>query len=977
MRRWIAAGLLSVCVSFAAAQVLHVDGAHGNDEWAGDSWETALQTLAVAVERANLSGGTIWVAPGDYAVTNTLVLTNAISLLGSSGTPADTSIFRSATTAYSVIRISHSGALLAGFTVSNGQAAATGGGNLWLDGGGTVSNCWITRHSLYSGLPGGGIYNNNGRVTHCRVSDSRLSHWACKGAGIYQTGSDAVTEFSEIFDNACSGHSVLGAGIYLAAGEVRNCRITNNRNNSATSTSGGCGGGVYISGGRAVNCLIAGNEVGWNTGRASGGGGVYLKGGSLVNCTVVDNRAMFPGGGGLRFAGTAYVTNCIVAHNTSPETDTEEWRASRSTYARVAYSCLSPLTNGTFTACTASDPAFRDARLGDWRLSRGSPCEDTGVLLPEFAAGIDLLGNPRVDADGQVDMGGFENPHESGTLSIEGCPARYGTVTPPYGECNFLTNGTLLVCSAPGEPFTDGGARLICLGYSLVGLDNDGLVLSSNRSDQTSFTYTHTGRWHRVIWHFAETFRVELSATYGGRVSMSGGWLPVGSTIDVTADTLNPWCYFSHWSGDVPAGQEQSASLTLTVDRPLFLRAHFPVTLHVSDKDGDDAADGGTWEAALKSVARAVEHASLAGGTILVAPGDYAVTNTLVITNAISLLGTSGNPADTSIFRSATTAYSVIRITHSGAHLAGFTVSNGQATTCGGNVWLDGGGTVSNCWLMRHSVANGMPGGGIYNDNGRVTCCRISESRLFHWATRGVGLYQTGTDAVTEFSEIFNNGCSGHSVWGGGVYLSGGEMRNCTITSNRCNDAASTSGGCGGGLYISGGRAVSCLIACNEVGWNTSRASGGGGVYLKGGSLLNCTVVENRAMLPSGGGLYFAGTAYVTNCIVARNTSPETDPEEWRASNSAYAKVAYSRLTPLTNGTFTACIEADPAFEDADNGNWQLSRYSPCRNSGVLLAWLADQRDLLGAPRVDHRERIDMGAYERPYVPPETLLLIR
>ena len=105
MRRWIAAGLLSVCVSFAAAQVLHVDGAHGNDEWAGDSWETALQTLAVAVERANLSGGTIWVAPGDYAVTNTLVLTNAISLLGSSGTPADTSIFRSATTAYSVIRI--------------------------------------------------------------------------------------------------------------------------------------------------------------------------------------------------------------------------------------------------------------------------------------------------------------------------------------------------------------------------------------------------------------------------------------------------------------------------------------------------------------------------------------------------------------------------------------------------------------------------------------------------------------------------------------------------------------------------------------------------------------------------------------------------------------------------------------------------------------------------------------------------------
>ena len=158
MRRWIAAGLLSVCVSFAAAQVLHVDGAHGNDEWAGDSWETALQTLAVAVERANLSGGTIWVAPGDYAVTNTLVLTNAISLLGSSGTPADTSIFRSATPALPL-----SGSGIPAPCPADLRFPRPGGGhhggNL-PDGGGTVKP-WITE--LGAGSPGGGIYNNNGR----------------------------------------------------------------------------------------------------------------------------------------------------------------------------------------------------------------------------------------------------------------------------------------------------------------------------------------------------------------------------------------------------------------------------------------------------------------------------------------------------------------------------------------------------------------------------------------------------------------------------------------------------------------------------------------------------------------------------------------------------------------------------------------------------------------------------------------------
>ena len=153
--------------------------------------------------------------------------------------------------------------------------------------------------------------------------------------------------------------SGTGAGAGPSHGEMSTAP-SQQRNNSATSDQGGCGGGLYISGGRAVNCLIAGNVAGWNTSRASGGGGVYLTGGSLVNCTVADNRARLPGGGGLRFAGTAYVTNCIVAHNTSPETDTEEWRASRSTYARVAYSCLSPLTNGTFRL-HRSDPAFRDA----------------------------------------------------------------------------------------------------------------------------------------------------------------------------------------------------------------------------------------------------------------------------------------------------------------------------------------------------------------------------------------------------------------------------------------------------------------------------------------------------------------------------------------------------------------------------------------------------------------------------------------
>ena len=39
--------------------------------------------------------------------------------------------------------------------------------------------------------------------------------------------------------------------------------------------------------------------------------------------------------------------------------------------------------------------------------------------------------------------------------------------------------------------------------------------------------------------------------------------------------------------------------------------------------------------------------------------------------------------------------------------------------------------------------------------------------------------------------------------------------------------------------------------------------------------------------------------------------------------------------------------------------------------------WMDGASDLAGNPRVDHRQRVDIGCYETMYVAPETLLLIR
>ncbi len=39
--------------------------------------------------------------------------------------------------------------------------------------------------------------------------------------------------------------------------------------------------------------------------------------------------------------------------------------------------------------------------------------------------------------------------------------------------------------------------------------------------------------------------------------------------------------------------------------------------------------------------------------------------------------------------------------------------------------------------------------------------------------------------------------------------------------------------------------------------------------------------------------------------------------------------------------------------------------------------WMDGASDLAGNPRVDHRQKVDIGCYEAMYVAPETLLLIR
>ena len=62
-----------------------------------------------------------------------------------------------------------------------------------------------------------------------------------------------------------------------------------------------------------------------------------------------------------------------------------------------------------------NDPVFVSASNANYRLSRESPCLNTGTNQAWMIGGVDLDGNPRIKQS-RVDMGTYELPPALGTI---------------------------------------------------------------------------------------------------------------------------------------------------------------------------------------------------------------------------------------------------------------------------------------------------------------------------------------------------------------------------------------------------------------------------------------------------------------------------------------------------------------------------------------------------------------------------------
>lgn len=243
----------------------------------------------------------------------------------------------------------------------------------------------VVRHSTFEGNRaefGGAIAGDTVFISDSTFSSNEAEGWG--GALMMSsTGSPVVTR-CQFVDNTAE----VGGGIYVYGYgvSVRNCIV---RGNTARY-----GGGIINSSATLVSCAVFDNT-------AELGGGVGSQGSSItINCTIADNTAD-EGGGVYLFDNVEFplVQNSIVWGNTP---DSFAGHLVRS----VTFSDIEGGYEGEGNIDV--DPQFVDPAMGDYRLSRSSPCIEAGDwYFREERVTRDLDGHARWLCE-RVDMGAYE-----------------------------------------------------------------------------------------------------------------------------------------------------------------------------------------------------------------------------------------------------------------------------------------------------------------------------------------------------------------------------------------------------------------------------------------------------------------------------------------------------------------------------------------------------------------------------------------
>jgi len=428
--RGVLAWMLLAGSTCAGATTYYVSNATGNDASNGLSWATAKKTIQPAINLCG-AGDTVLVSNGVFILNASLSVPSRVRLTSLAG-PAGTIVNGNAPAVTNrCLRVpgSYAGALIEGFTFTNGSTDNESGGGIFLEGVATVSNCLIRGNSAVNGA--GIACSSTSVIMHCVITANRASS---AGGGIYLYRAGTVRNC------LVAGNSASASAIFCEnGGYVRDCVISNNTASNyagvrmrytgglieactiISNTAAGPGGGLGIDAGSTALCCVV--TLNATTAPNADFGGVHCEGllrsslitrnraydwagglyvgpaGVAENCTISSNTAGAAYGGAL-YAGV--LRNAIVYGNSAPVIPNT---ASSGSNMLCQFTCTLPLQPGDGNI--TNDAGFVNRALGDYHLNTDSPCINTGTNLAWMAAASDLDGNPR-SIGGFVDMGCYE-----------------------------------------------------------------------------------------------------------------------------------------------------------------------------------------------------------------------------------------------------------------------------------------------------------------------------------------------------------------------------------------------------------------------------------------------------------------------------------------------------------------------------------------------------------------------------------------
>jgi len=422
MKKIVIALVLTICSFFhgMADRYVSLPGGYGTNNPPYTNWADAATNIQWAVDVAT-NNETVWVTNGPYVLTNQIVITNAIVLKSVNGRAVTVINGNLPINTNGCLNLTKSGAILDGFTITNGGIIGNGGGVIGAAGT-TVKNCLITgcmaTNAQGSLSLGGGAYIN-GVITNCEIIGN-ISYNSIGGGICLAAGAAANFEGANNMVGAHTpGANAYGGGIYAGSLTlIDHCLIY------ANGYTNCWGGGVIFSGGNGGtirNSLVYNNQ-------AMYGGGIYgyNNGITIPNCTVASNTAT-AGGGGITLmikpATTSCVQNVISYFNAGSGSNIYFYTAGGYTGScLIVNSCIAPTnafqTSGLegyyYANNIEANPQFVDKNAGNWRLNANSPCINSGTNQAWMTNAVDLDGRMRIRY-GVVDMGAHETIYE-GTI---------------------------------------------------------------------------------------------------------------------------------------------------------------------------------------------------------------------------------------------------------------------------------------------------------------------------------------------------------------------------------------------------------------------------------------------------------------------------------------------------------------------------------------------------------------------------------